>query len=159
PCAGGRRGERRASSDQRNFSRHMDFDLDRLWRKRVSQHLSPGPPNPKLRGLLGRSQNGYCAVLRPIAGPRMNLPCRPELFFVLQSQYSAYARRVAGRAFQPHAQARFATNIVKEPGLRAVLSNREIDSPVLVIITQRRPALFPIHLHSALLPWPGLQIA
>src|SRR5439155_971015 len=69
-----------------------------------------------------------------------------------------HALAVARRPLQPHPQPGPRPQVVIQLGFRSVLRHRQIHPPVPVIITQRRPALFPIHLDPAHLPGHRLEV-
>src|SRR5439155_1248415 len=120
--------------------------------QRTEARFPTGPPDPNLRRCSWRCQDLDRAVLRPISGTAMNFPDgslpRPRL----QTHLRAHSRRVARRAFQPYAQARFGARVVIKSGLRTVLRHHQIDSSVSVVVAERRPALFSVNLDPGLLP-------
>src|SRR5438046_2768096 len=89
----------------------------------------------------------------------MNLPSRPEVLSILQSQNGADSRRVPVRTFHSHPQTRLATHIVKELCLRVILCDCQVHASISIIITQRRSALFPVHPDPAFLTWHGSETA
>lgn len=70
----------------------------------------------------------------------------------LEAHHRANSPRVPGRTSQPHTQPGFASDIVKQPGLTAILGDHQVGSTVPVEIADRGAALLSINFDAALLP-------
>src|SRR2546421_5423446 len=83
----------------------------------------------------------------------MNFSHRTPLIPIMKPDLRAHAGGVAGRPRQPNAQTWLRANVVIELRLGAVLRYHQIDSTILVVVGQGRPALLAVNFDAGFLAW------
>ncbi len=84
---------------------------------------------------------------------------RPVARRELQPHHGADSMRVLVRTAQSDTQAGFTSEIVKEPGLLAILAHHEVRSPVFIKITDCGATLLSINFHPTFLARHGSESA
>ncbi len=74
---------------------------------------------------------------------------------VFYAQLGAISEWVPRRAFQPHAQARFAVDIPEQASLSRILRYDQVDAAIAVEVSDGRAALFAIDQNTAFLAGHG----
>src|SRR5207249_2776930 len=142
-----------------HFPASINFNFSSAFRNVAGCYSASRPADLNGGGRFGNAEHFDGAVLRPITAAAMYFSDRPRSLPQDQSQLRSHPSWVARQPLQPHPQPRLASHVVIQLRLRSVLRHHQIHPPVPVIITQRRPTLFSIHLHPALLPSHRPQIA
>ena len=115
----------------------------------VLDHLPPADQQPDR--LLAQRHHLRHAVVRPVAGPGVNLERRTGNATLLQPQHRAHGIRIAGATRKPDTQAGLRRRVAVHLRLRPVLRHDEILTTIAVKIRRRRPALLAVDHQPALL--------
>src|SRR5215471_15522127 len=81
----------------------------------------------------------------------MQLADRTFLVLANQAKLSTNTQRISGWPPQVNAQAGFGAQVVIEPGCVAILTDGNVNAPVLVIVADRTAALLAINFDSTVL--------
>ena len=74
----------------------------------------------------------------------MQFPDRPFALRIDEADGSSDATRVQRRSAQTNAQSGSSRHVAKQAGRRPVLRHHEIRTSIAVVVSHRRPALFPL---------------
>ena len=107
-----------------------------------------GPADPDFLRISRNRENNRCAVLRPIAGPRMDLTDRTLSGFRNPSHGRPHCRRIQGCAAQPHPQSRVPADVAIELRRRAILRHGEIRPPIVIEVRHGSPPPFSVYLQT-----------
>ena len=119
--------------------------------------LPPGQRTQIWVGVCGQPMTWTDAVLGPVARTAVDFPGGPHPRPKDQPHRRPDAVGIARRPRQPHPQTRLAQHVLVEPGLRPVLADRQVHTPVPVKIAQRRTPLLPVNQYARLLSRHRLQ--
>src|SRR5262245_30776363 len=125
----------------------MNRDLALTCGQRDDLRASTRPANPQPRWLTPRtpSQDLHTTVLRPIARTRLNFAHGTGRLSVPEPQLRSDAGGIAGRPRDADAQPRFRADVVEQPGRGAVLTDREIQAAISVVVAVRGATLLAVH--------------